>query len=100
MLALAGIGNPQRFYNQLQRFHIQPQPVPVPDHGRADLDALATEGLPLVMTEKDFIKYNDIDHIPNDFYYLPVTLAWEPEAQARVDSLLNHLLDAQNRDVL
>ena len=100
VLALAGIGNPQRFYNQLQRFEIQPRPVPVPDHGRADLDALAAEGLPLVMTEKDYIKYNDLDEIPNNFYYLPVAVVCGPETQALVDSLLNRLPDTHKRHAL
>lgn len=57
--AVAGIGNPGRFYTQLTAAGLVVQPVPVPDHGRIDLDALArASAIPVVMTAKDAVKYS------------------------------------------
>lgn len=58
--ALAGIGNPKRFYDMLEGFGMECRPVPVGDHqalAERDLDALNADGLPVLMTEKDAIKY-------------------------------------------
>jgi tetraacyldisaccharide 4'-kinase len=56
--AVAGIGNPGRFHALLQAAGLVVQPVPVADHGRVDLAALSREApTPIVMTEKDAVKY-------------------------------------------
>jgi len=56
--AVAGIGNPARFHAQLAAAGLRVQPVPVADHGRVDLEALCRESVvPIVMTEKDAVKY-------------------------------------------
>jgi tetraacyldisaccharide 4'-kinase len=55
--AVAGIGDPKRFFLQLARFGLKPVPHPFPDHHpfRAqDLDF--GDGAPVVMTEKDAVK--------------------------------------------
>ena len=55
--AVAGIGDPKRFFLQLARFGLKPVPHPFPDHHpfRAeDLDFGDTA--PVVMTEKDAVK--------------------------------------------
>jgi tetraacyldisaccharide 4'-kinase len=63
--AVAGIGNPARFYDQLAAAGIEVQPVPVPDHGRVDLALLAGESrVPIVMTEKDAVKYAPVANCP------------------------------------
>ncbi len=60
--ALAGIGNPQRFYQSLTGFGLDVVPIPVGDHGV--LSALiwqrltaADASMPVLMTEKDAVKY-------------------------------------------
>jgi tetraacyldisaccharide 4'-kinase len=59
--AVAGIGNPGRFHDQLAASGLLVDPVPVPDHGRVDLQALArSSGVPIVMTEKDAVKYRPV----------------------------------------
>ncbi|MBL8199364.1 MAG: tetraacyldisaccharide 4'-kinase [Chromatiales bacterium] len=59
--AVAGIGNPGRFHAQLAAAGVRVEPVPVPDHGRVDLQALArSSGVPIVMTEKDAVKYRPV----------------------------------------
>lgn len=58
---VAGIGNPRRFHAQLAAAGLRVDPVPVPDHGRVDLQTLArTSGVPIVMTEKDAVKYRSV----------------------------------------
>jgi len=55
--AVAGIGDPKRFFLQLARFGLKPVPHPFPDHHpfrAADLDFGDTA--PVVMTEKDAVK--------------------------------------------
>ena len=55
--AVAGIGDPKRFFLQLARFGMKPVPHPFPDHHpfrAADLDF--GDGAPVVMTEKDAVK--------------------------------------------
>jgi len=55
--AVAGIGDPQRFFEQLAGFGIEVVPHPFPDHHRfapADLDF--GDDAPVVMTEKDAVK--------------------------------------------
>jgi tetraacyldisaccharide 4'-kinase len=59
--AVAGIGNPGRFHDQLAAAGLRVDPVPVPDHGRVDLQVLArSSGVPIVMTEKDAVKYRPV----------------------------------------
>lgn len=55
--ALAGIGNPQRFFAALRELGIDPIEHPLPDHHRFEASDLRFgDGLPLVMTEKDAVK--------------------------------------------
>jgi tetraacyldisaccharide 4'-kinase len=55
--AVAGIGDPQRFFEQLAGFGLEVVPHPFPDHHRfspADLEF--GDDAPVVMTEKDAVK--------------------------------------------
>lgn len=55
--AVAGIGNPQRFFATLEALHWRPIPHPFADHARYSLEQLRfSPELPLVMTEKDAVK--------------------------------------------
>lgn len=57
MHAVAGIGNPRRFFATLEALHWQPIPHPFADHARYSLEQLSfSPELPLVMTEKDAVK--------------------------------------------
>ena len=59
--ALAGVGNPQRFYSQLAAAGMEVIPVPVADHQRVSLEALfKDEDTPVFMTEKDAVKYRPL----------------------------------------
>ena len=55
--AVAGIGDPKRFFLHLARFGMKPVPHPFPDHHRFRAEELDFgDGLPVVMTEKDAVK--------------------------------------------
>lgn len=59
--ALAGVGNPQRFYAQLAAAGMKVIPVPVADHHRVSLDLLFQNAdTPVLMTEKDAVKYRPL----------------------------------------
>jgi len=91
--AVAGIGNPNRFFLQLARAGIRIRPHPFADHHplRAeDLDF--GDALPVVMTEKDAVKLRSTAK-PN-WWVLPVHAAPEPGFGAW---LLRRLGGAKNR---
>lgn len=69
--ALAGIGNPQRFYASLAQLGIGAIPHDFPDHHAYTPDDLAfAENRPLLMTEKDAVKCQKFAR-PN-WYYLAI----------------------------
>lgn len=89
--AVAGIGNPQRFFNTLQGLNWQPVPHPFADHAQFDAQSLAFEPpLPLVMTEKDAVKCRDF--AGDDWWYLAVDAEPSPSFVAWFDVQLARLL--------
>jgi len=84
---VAGIGNPARFQAQLASAGLRLQPVPVPDHGRVDLAALSRESaVPILMTEKDAVKYGPVSGCP--VWVAQLELSVPPEVGARVLEIL------------
>lgn len=56
-IAVAGIGNPQRFFSTLQQLGIEAHCIPLPDHYAYAKDDFAQyAGQKLIMTEKDAVK--------------------------------------------
>ncbi|MDY7561325.1 tetraacyldisaccharide 4'-kinase [Pseudomonas sp. 10B1] len=75
--AVAGIGNPQRFFNTLEGLHWRPVPHAFADHAVYSAKALSfTPALPLIMTEKDAVKCRAF--AADDWWYLAVDA--EPSA--------------------
>lgn len=69
--AVAGIGNPQRFYTTLEKLHLDAVQHDFPDHHTyAASDFAFTERLPVVMTAKDAVKCQAFAQ--PDWYYLAV----------------------------
>ena len=69
--AVAGIGNPQRFFNTLETLHWRPVAHAFADHAAYSAEVLSfTPPLPLVMTEKDAVKCRDF--ALSDWWYLAV----------------------------
>jgi tetraacyldisaccharide 4'-kinase len=70
--AVAGIGNPERFFLQLRAQGFEVIPHPFPDHHdfvAADLEF--GDGLPVLMTEKDMVKCRHL--AAGNWWYLPVS---------------------------
>lgn len=89
--AVAGIGNPQRFFNTLEGLHWRPVPHPFADHAVYSAEALAFEpSLPLIMTEKDAVKCRAFAGA--DWWYLAVEAAPSAAFGQWFDSQLNRLL--------
>ena len=77
MHAVAGIGDPKRFFLDLARFGIKPVPHPFPDHHpfrAGDLDF--GDDAPVVMTEKDAVKCRRLAK-PNHWVF-PVRASLDP----------------------
>ncbi|VVP66786.1 Tetraacyldisaccharide 4'-kinase [Pseudomonas fluorescens] len=89
--AVAGIGNPQRFFNTLQGLDWQPIPHPFADHAQFSAESLAfSPALPLVMTEKDAVKCRAF--AAQDWWYLAVDAVPSPAFVGWFDAQLKRLL--------
>jgi len=91
--ALAGIGNPQRFYSLLTGAGLQVQPVPADDHQRIPLNALPSDH-PVLMTEKDAVKYQPGSEPlqPENLWYLPVRAVFKREEEQALVMKIRSLL--------
>jgi tetraacyldisaccharide 4'-kinase len=88
--AVAAIGNPRRFFAQLQRMGLTFRAHPFPDHFRFSADDLAFAGDDVVlMTEKDAVKCSAFAR--ENWWYLPV--------EAEVDPALGNLIVAKLRSL-
>ncbi|MFT6915457.1 MAG: tetraacyldisaccharide 4'-kinase [Motiliproteus sp.] len=85
--AVAGIGNPQRFFDTLVQQGYQVTPHPFPDHRafRAK-DLEFSDALPVLLTEKDAVKCRAF--AADNRYYLPVNARL---SQAFTDDLLSRI---------
>lgn len=89
--AVAGIGNPQRFFNTLEGLHWRPVPHAFADHAVFNAQALSfTPALPVVMTEKDAVKCASF--AAPDWWYLTVEAVPSPAFVSWFDSQLTRLL--------
>ncbi len=71
MHGVAGIGNPQRFFKQLEAAGIKVTPHAFPDHHYYQPDDLHLDDKAVVvMTEKDAVKLER--YAGNNYWYLPV----------------------------
>jgi len=83
--AVAGIGNPQRFFDMLRAHGIDVVAHPLPDHARLRAaDISFGDQCPVLMTEKDAVKCLGIGG-PNH-WYVPVTASFaEGESKVLLD---------------
>ncbi|WP_321323728.1 tetraacyldisaccharide 4'-kinase [Thiomicrorhabdus sp.] len=98
--AIAGIGNPQRFFNTLQEIGLQVDGTEFKDHyayQKSDFQRLlsqssvAIDQKPLIMTEKDAVKCTDFAKTEMHWWYLEVL----PECDvAIVDSIVNTIVES------
>lgn len=96
--AVAGIGNPQRFFNTLEGLHWRPVPHAFADHAVYSAQALTfTPKLPLIMTEKDAVKCRAF--AADDWWYLAVDAQPSAAFVSWFDAQLLRLLPAPiNKD--
>lgn len=70
IIAVAGIGHPQRFFNTLTQLGIAFKPYIFPDHYVFQPEDLALKGETVIMTEKDAVKC--IHFAADQWYFLPI----------------------------
>ena len=86
--AIAGISNPNRFFDSLRSLGCQVIPHQYPDHHVFDQEDLDFEDdLPVVMTEKDAVKFDryDLSSVSRKVWYLEVSAHFDLSA---VDQLI------------
>jgi tetraacyldisaccharide 4'-kinase len=85
--AVAGIGNPRRFYSMLTSAGLEVDPVDVEDHGKYPLESLlARRDQPILMTQKDAVKYSS--SAPMNSWYLPVEVEFSATDTANLLQLI------------
>lgn len=96
--AVAGVGNPARFFKTLRDQGLQLIEHAFPDHYEfveldLDFEDDSLEPIPVVMTEKDAVKCYNFVHGPlrERLWYVPVTAEPEPDTARRLQSLLSAL---------
>lgn len=88
--AVAGIGNPDRFFSMLRGFGLEVVAHAFPDHHNYVRDDLVFDSPdPVVMTEKDAVKCERF-HEPH-WWYLPVTAVVDSELAERIVMRLNQI---------
>ncbi len=88
--ALAGIGNPARFFADLRRHGLEVVEHPFPDHHRfVAADLAFDDGLPVLMTEKDAVKCEAF--APPHAWYVPVTAEVAPQLEVRLQNALGEI---------
>ncbi len=92
--AVAGIGNPERFFDQLRTGGIRVMSHPFPDHhpfSQQDIDF--GDGVPVLMTEKDAVKLRAYASPERDWWVLPVTADIDPAFDAWLLATLRGIRD-------
>lgn len=91
--AIAGIGNPQRFFDTLRGLGFDPVPHSFADHhAYRSQDLRFDEALPILMTEKDAVKCRGL--APPDSWYLTVEARLAPVFESALASKLNSHISA------
>jgi tetraacyldisaccharide 4'-kinase len=95
--AVAGIGNPQRFFEMLRRLAIEIIPHVFPDHyAYQSADLHFQDGLDIVMTEKDAIKCRHFG-IKQGLWYLRVSTAIDPALQKNLLTTIDKLIEEKRK---
>lgn len=92
--AVAGIGDPQRFFDTLRRAGLKPIEHPFADHHRFEAAEIRFDDeLPVLMTEKDAVKCRELADARH--WYLPIRASLPPTFDERLLTLLNEVIDGQ-----
>lgn len=86
-VAIAGIGNPERFFNQLAALGLQFESKAFADHyAFTEQDLKVFSGKTILMTEKDAVKCSAFP--ANDAWYLPIRAIIEDASQVSLMTLI------------
>jgi tetraacyldisaccharide 4'-kinase len=92
LVAIAGIGNPERFFNQLTNLGLQFERKVFADHyAFTAQDLMQFSGKTILMTEKDAVKCSTISIA--DAWYLPVTATVSNSNQASLITFILHKIE-------
>ncbi len=92
--ALAGIGHPDCFFSLLRGFGIETIEHRFPDHyGFARRDLAFSDGLPVIMTEKDAVKCRHF--APADVWYIPIQAELPSAFEKKFIALLSTKINGQ-----
>lgn len=94
VLALAGIGAPERFHAALESAGLDVVSAPVPDHGRVAPDKLLAHGLPVLMTAKDAVKYSGVS--AGNLWCAPARVVMTEQAAEKILGRIFGLLGREN----
>jgi len=89
--AVAGIGEPQRFFDHLTQLGLHFASHSFPDHHRYTAEDLKFRGDALLMTEKDALKCAGLSTLP--IWVLPVAAVIEPDLARHVLDILEKKTD-------
>ena len=85
--AVAGIGNPKRFFNILKDAGIDVLPHPLPDHANLSKEDIEfDDSRPVLITEKDAVKCQHFAH--SNVWCLPIKMEFQVEDKQRLMSLV------------
>ena len=74
--AVAGISNPEKFFNLLKKAGVDVLPHPLPDHAKLDITSLNFgDSLPIMVTEKDAVKCQSFAH--ENVWCVPIKLTFD-----------------------
>lgn len=88
--AVAGIGNPKRFFTMLEKAGLDVIPHAFADHHafkQSDLEF--DDNLPIIMTEKDAVKCKDI--AVKNTWYLPISVVANDKLEQCIEKLLEDI---------
>lgn len=92
--ALAGIGNPQQFFDALGRYGLLVDGRALPDHAElSQADLTFNDAAPVMMTEKDAIKCRGL-HLPHH-WYVPARMEFNQQDAARILDKVRQELNAK-----
>jgi tetraacyldisaccharide 4'-kinase len=92
--AIAGIGNPERFFNMLRAHGIQVTGHALNDHARFERGMIDfADEKPVLMTEKDAVKCAAL--ADRRHYYVPVGAQFEPDDEKALLSAVERVLPAR-----
>ncbi len=88
--AVAGIGNPDRFFNSLTALGLKVIKHPYPDHAHYELsDFSFSDQNPILMTEKDAVKCRQLSL--DNAWYVPVQTILPENFMSRLNTLLRNI---------